>query len=81
MLVRRFNLKELAEPGSAIEAWVDKGGEQTIDESPNSIVHKSDLVRLLVLWKHGGIYIDTDVIVTGSFDSVQNTIGIEGELG
>jgi hypothetical protein len=37
----------------------------------------SDLVRLLVLYTQGGMYMDTDVIVTRPVDKLQNVIGFE----
>ena len=33
--------------------------------------HESDLIRLLVLYKWGGVYIDTDVILVRSFDNLK----------
>jgi hypothetical protein len=46
------------------------------------IAHKSDVLRLKVLYQYGGIYLDTDVLVVRSFESLrgnQFTIGIEAE--
>ncbi|KAI8908668.1 hypothetical protein DFJ77DRAFT_472916 [Powellomyces hirtus] len=43
--------------------------------------HKADVIRLRELHKWGGIYLDTDVIVTKSFDSLlhhEMVLGIEG---
>ncbi|MQL90911.1 hypothetical protein Taro_023508 [Colocasia esculenta] len=37
----------------------------------------SNLLRLAVLYKFGGVYIDTDVIVLKSFSSLQNVIGAQ----
>lgn len=39
-------------------------------ESSYPIEHLADATRLLVLWKYGGVYIDSDVIVRRSFDTV-----------
>ena len=42
--------------------------------------HKSDIARIEILIKHGGIYIDTDVFVIKSFDRLRKynfTMGIE----
>lgn len=42
--------------------------------------HASDVLRYLTLWKYGGIYLDLDVIVTKSFNSLpQNFAGSESE--
>lgn len=35
------------------------------------IEHTSDVLRLLVLWKYGGTYLDTDMIVKKSFEAVK----------
>ncbi|OMO85125.1 hypothetical protein CCACVL1_10418 [Corchorus capsularis] len=37
----------------------------------------SNLMRLVVLYKYGGIYLDTDFIVLKSFKSLKNTIGAQ----
>lgn len=43
------------------------------------IEHTSDFLRLIVLHTHGGIYLDTDVIVQKSFDLLPaNFMGLEG---
>lgn len=43
------------------------------------IEHTSDFLRLIVLHKYGGIYLDTDVIVQKSFDLLPaNFMGLEG---
>jgi hypothetical protein len=34
------------------------------------VEHKSDLLRLLILKEHGGIYLDTDVVCVKSFDGI-----------
>ena len=42
--------------------------------------HRSDVVRLEVLMKYGGIYLDLDVIVLKSFDPIlryATTMGLE----
>lgn len=41
-----------------------------IKKSRFPIEHLADAIRLLLLWKYGGTYIDTDVIVRRSFDTV-----------
>lgn len=42
---------------------------QDIHESEFVVAHMSDAYRLLILWKYGGVYYDTDVI---SLKSVEN---------
>ncbi|XP_076170548.1 lactosylceramide 4-alpha-galactosyltransferase isoform X2 [Ptiloglossa arizonensis] len=39
--------------------------------------HMSDILRYLTLWKYGGIYLDLDVIVTTSLESLTNFVGAE----
>ncbi|XP_020874051.1 uncharacterized protein At4g19900 isoform X1 [Arabidopsis lyrata subsp. lyrata] len=41
--------------------------------------HYSELVRLAALYKYGGVYLDSDVIVLGSLSSLRNTIGMEDQ--
>ena len=44
--------------------------------------HESDFVRLLVILQRGGIYIDSDLIVTKAFaGDFQNSVGHEMPLG
>ncbi|KAF5190422.1 Lactosylceramide 4-alpha-galactosyltransferase [Thalictrum thalictroides] len=42
-------------------------------------VHYSELVRLAALYKYGGIYLDSDVIVLKPLSSLNNTLGTEDE--
>ncbi|KAL9287459.1 hypothetical protein AtEden1_Chr4g0296471 [Arabidopsis thaliana] len=42
--------------------------------------HYSELVRLAALYKYGGVYLDSDVIVLGSLSSLRNTIGMEDQV-
>jgi len=76
--VVRFSLEELAAE-TPIQEWLDQNRE-IYTSGPHSAVHQADLVRLLLLYSHGGIYIDTDVIVTAPMHEVRNSIGVEGEL-
>ncbi|KAL1205260.1 hypothetical protein V5N11_011543 [Cardamine amara subsp. amara] len=41
--------------------------------------HYSELVRLAALYKYGGVYLDSDVIVLGSLSSLRNTLGMEDQ--
>lgn len=60
-------LKEFT-TGTIAEDWVKKGD---IYKSKHSVVHFSDFMRLFVLWKYGGIYLDTDFIVLKSLSGLK----------
>ena len=43
--------------------------------------HRSDLVRVAIMWKHGGIYLDLDCIVLRPLDCLpDNTVGMSGRI-
>ena len=48
-----------------------------VQTSQYSYSHVTDLFRILIIYIHGGIYIDTDVLVLKSFDNLRNTLGWE----
>ncbi|KAJ4825734.1 hypothetical protein Tsubulata_035307 [Turnera subulata] len=41
--------------------------------------HYSELVRLAALYKYGGIYLDSDIIVLNPISSLNNTVGLEDD--
>lgn len=43
---------------------------QRLAKSAFKVEHTSDVLRLLLLWKYGGTYLDTDMIVMKKLDSV-----------
>ncbi|KAK3014771.1 hypothetical protein RJ639_009169, partial [Escallonia herrerae] len=43
--------------------------------------HYSELVRLAALYKYGGIYLDSDIVVLKPLLSLNNTVGVDNELG
>ncbi|KAG6581522.1 hypothetical protein SDJN03_21524, partial [Cucurbita argyrosperma subsp. sororia] len=43
-------------------------------------IHYSELVRLAVLYKYGGIYLDSDIVVLKPLSSLQNSVGMEDQL-
>ncbi|KAK2989272.1 hypothetical protein RJ640_017269 [Escallonia rubra] len=43
--------------------------------------HYSELVRLAALYKYGGIYLDSDIVVLKPLLSLNNTVGMDNELG
>ncbi|KAH7966890.1 hypothetical protein HPB49_020328 [Dermacentor silvarum] len=46
-------------------------------EGPYRIEHLSDGIRLAVLWKHGGIYLDLDIIVLKELSELSNSVMFE----
>ncbi|KAF6141464.1 hypothetical protein GIB67_021280 [Kingdonia uniflora] len=60
------------------EAWFDRLKKGDVDPGDVSLGQNlSNLVRLSVLYKFGGIYIDTDVIVLKNFAGLRNVIGAQ----
>lgn len=45
--------------------------------SPYATPHLSDFLRYLLLWKQGGVYLDTDVIVTKPLTGIRNSVVYE----
>ncbi|XP_063227602.1 uncharacterized protein LOC134533838 isoform X2 [Bacillus rossius redtenbacheri] len=60
------SLAELAK-GTPLGAWSRKGD---LLRSAFPIEHSSDVIRLLALWKYGGIYLDLDFIFVRSLDDL-----------
>ena len=50
------------------QAWVTKLNGKQVTE----LAHKSDFLRIEMLYRRGGIYMDTDIIVQNSFDPLLN---------
>ncbi|XP_073299206.1 uncharacterized protein At4g19900-like [Primulina huaijiensis] len=49
-------------------------------KSKNYPTHYSELVRLAALYKYGGVYLDSDIIVLKPLSELNNTVGLENEL-
>jgi hypothetical protein len=61
--------------GTPAEAWY-KG----IDKWKNGeyfFSHITEIIRLATLWKYGGVYLDTDVVVMRELDNLHNAVGTE----
>ena len=60
------------------ESWFDemKSGRKDPGEIPIA-QNLSNLLRLAVLYKYGGVYLDTDFIVLNKFSRLRNTIGAQ----
>ncbi|KAF3336252.1 lactosylceramide 4-alpha-galactosyltransferase [Carex littledalei] len=64
--------------GTMAETWLEQLRKGEVDPGEVSIGQNlSNLIRLLVLYKYGGIYMDTDVIVVKSLYSLRNCIGAQ----
>ena len=37
--------------------------------------HITEIIRLATLWKYGGVYLDTDVVVMRELDNLHNAVG------
>lgn len=64
--------------GTPIEELEKRGDIYT---SGYYIEHLSDLVRLVTLYKYGGLYMDTDFIILKSFDDIAKTFFITEIFG
>ncbi|KAH8392860.1 hypothetical protein KR215_004648, partial [Drosophila sulfurigaster] len=74
--LRQLNLMRFA-VGTPIEDWLKDG---KLFKSDYPIVHISDLLRLLTLYRFGGIYLDLDVVLLRSLEQVPlNFAGAESD--
>ena len=61
--------------GTPAEAWLDN-----LDKWKNGkyfFSHITEIIRLATLYKYGGVYLDTDVIVMRELDKLRNCLGTE----
>ncbi|NXY11936.1 A4GAT galactosyltransferase, partial [Pteruthius melanotis] len=49
------------------------------DKEPHFLVVLSDACRIVLMWKFGGIYLDTDFIVLKNLQNLTNALGIQGD--
>ncbi|KAF8796352.1 Lactosylceramide like protein [Argiope bruennichi] len=61
-------------PGTPLWYWYKRGRWKS---SPHKAMHLSDAVRLCLLWKYGGIYLDTDVVVLRSLSQLRNAVAYD----
>lgn len=63
-------------------AWIlEKMNTPEIVNHLHFFSHVTDLMRLALLWKYGGVYMDTDAILMKNIDKVRNAIGFQGPHG
>ncbi|CAG0914411.1 unnamed protein product [Notodromas monacha] len=60
--------------GTVLLPWLSKG---LLDRSLYKISHTSDILRFATMYKYGGLYMDTDVIVLRSMDDLGNAVGLQ----
>ncbi|CAO1335167.1 unnamed protein product [Diamesa hyperborea] len=61
-----ININEYAK-GTPMEEWVTNG---ELARSKYRVSHTSDVLRFLTLWKYGGTYLDLDVVVLKTLESI-----------
>ncbi|XP_077528701.1 lactosylceramide 4-alpha-galactosyltransferase-like [Haemaphysalis longicornis] len=71
--ILRLDLNSLVKDSVLVHWYV----KDSWNRSPFRINHLSDALRLLVLWKYGGIYADMDVLTLRSFDKLENVLARE----
>jgi hypothetical protein len=82
--VVRYDLEQLTENSNGIgpvgpgRDFVVKYKAALIDKRLQATpVHLSDFMRLLLVYKFGGLYMDTDIFVMRNLEAVQNTLGVD----
>ncbi|KAG7607705.1 Glycosyltransferase DXD sugar-binding motif [Arabidopsis suecica] len=64
--------------GTAGELWLDEIKSGKRDPGKISLAQNlSNLVRLAYMYKYGGVYLDTDMIILKSFKGLRNVIGAQ----
>ncbi|XP_064483116.1 lactosylceramide 4-alpha-galactosyltransferase-like [Ornithodoros turicata] len=60
--------------GTVLNQWFQNG---SWSRSPFRANHLSDALRLLLLWKFGGVYVDMDVLVLKNIAALRNSVSRE----
>lgn len=71
--ILRLDLNSLVKDSVLVHWYV----KDNWNRSPFRVNHLSDALRLLVLWKYGGIYADLDVLTLRSFDKLEDVLARE----
>jgi hypothetical protein len=61
--------------GTPAEAWY--AGIDKWKEGQYFFSHITEIIRLATLWKYGGVYLDTDVVVMQELYNLKNAVGTE----
>ncbi|XP_039135290.1 lactosylceramide 4-alpha-galactosyltransferase-like [Dioscorea cayenensis subsp. rotundata] len=73
-----YNISTFLFRKTPAESWFKKFIQGSIDPGEVSIgQNMSNLIRLAILYKFGGIYLDTDVILMKSLHGLKNVIGAQ----
>lgn len=72
-----LNINSLFE-NTTLSNWYFNG---VYKQSWYPVAKLSDALRLVLLWKKGGIYLDTDILVLRSMKNLRNCIGLEHNFG
>ena len=67
--------------GTPLEGVTNGSRWRAWEAGPHWYTSFSNLYRLLLLWKEGGVYLDTDMIVTRPFDGLDNAMGLQDPDG
>ena len=72
MQVRPYNLSNLllASPAAGLAERL----AQKHDKGPHWYSHESDILRYLMVYNHGGVYMDTDMILLKNMDTLQDNV-------
>ena len=61
--------------GTPLDRWAQRITEWK--QSSNYFSHVTDAMRIALLWKYGGVYLDTDAIVIRNLQGVRNAVGLQ----
>ena len=70
----RFEREDVMEHVRDTPLWTLK--ERSFDGSHHPLTHHSDAVRVGLLWKYGGVYVDLDCVVLRPLHCLNNTVGL-----
>ncbi|XP_036260827.1 lactosylceramide 4-alpha-galactosyltransferase-like [Molothrus ater] len=73
--IRRLDVQELFS-GTPLAQWFLQPQRQ---QEPHFLPNLSDACRIVLMWKFGGIYLDTDFIVLKNLQNLTNALGIQGD--
>ena len=76
--VQKYDLEDMLR-NSPAQDFLSK--IKSASKGPFWYSHLTDLLRLLLLYKWGGIYMDTDMVVVRLVNSLKNVLGYQGKWG